>query len=315
MHNEETAIQPATPADAWLQLTGEEPIRELTQIPAPMAAELLELFAPYIQQVRQYAIMAREINVTDENDTAGMAEARRLRLALVKVRTAAEKEREEQKRGFTVAGRVIDWLGNKNVRDEAQRAEDHLKAQETFAERMEAERRQAIAAARLEILRPIADDLTGIDLAEMTDEAFERLRAGFQAAHDAAEAQEAERKRLADAERERVAAIEAENERLRAEIAERGLPDPGLWPMTDTNTIEPPAPPATPDEVVITVYADGDPSVGIPGIMVNTIIPGDLWAGLSAGERGEMTTDILNAIGPWLDDKARVRVDAGSYLV
>lgn len=76
-----------------------------------------------------------------------------------------------------------------------------------------------------------------------------------------------------------------------------------------------PTPPATPDEIVVTVYTDDQYNADAKPMWVNVIIPADLWFSLGAGERDEMTADIMNAIGPWMDDKARVRVDAGSDLV
>lgn len=141
----DTALTTTAPADLWLAATGEELTKELTVIPPDMAADLNELAAE-----------AHGLEVTDEADTAGMAEARRLRLAI-----------------------------------------------------------------RTEILRPICDDVTGFDLAGMTTDAFDRLRAGLQAAHDQAEREraEAEAARIAAAEADRINRdlMREENERLRVE--------------------------------------------------------------------------------------------------
>lgn len=315
-----TELTAVDPIERWVAITGEEPIRELSQVPPAMVAELIAVFAPHAQAVRQLAAMAKGVCVTDENDAAGMAEARRLRLAIRKVRLAAEDDRKEQKAWAVIAGRVVDWLANGNVRDLAVRLETKLEADEKFAERMEEERRQKVAMERFEILRPIADDLTGIDLVGMTDEQFERLRAGFQAAHDAAEAQRVAAEQERQSEAARVAAIEEENARLRAQVEAQAPPacmSPGtnsvVQMMASWNANPVPSDPV--DEVVLTVYTDADESVGFKSQNVEVIIPAYLWFSLGAGERDQMTADILNAIGPWMDDKARVRVDAGSDLV
>lgn len=101
-----TELTAVDPIERWVAITGEEPIRELSQVPPAMVAELIAVFAPHAQAVRQLAAMAKGVCVTDENDAAGMAEARRLRLGIRKVRLAAEDDRKEQKAWAVIAGRV-----------------------------------------------------------------------------------------------------------------------------------------------------------------------------------------------------------------
>lgn len=225
----ETAIVTTNPVELWIQVTAEEPIRELSQIPEQMAAGLVSKFLPYAQQVGELAAMAHGIEVTDEADTAGMAEARRLRLAMKAVRVETDKLRKSEKEYALVVGKAVDGLG-RVIRERAEVVEARLEEAEKFAERMEAKRREALAAERADILRPICDDVSGFDLAGMTPEAFERLRGGLQAAHDQAE-QRAHEQRMLEAEiamerqreQERIRAeneaLRAENERQRAEVA------------------------------------------------------------------------------------------------
>lgn len=218
----ETALTTTAPADLWLAATGEELTKELTVIPPDMAADLVARFVPFAQQANELAAEAHGLEVTDEADTAGMAEARRLRLAMKAVRVEADKVRKAEKEYALVVGKAVDWLG-RSIRERAETVEARLEASEKFVERMEAERRAALAAERTEILRPICDDVTGFDLAGMTADAFDRLRAGLQAAHDQAEREraEAEAARVATAEAERAEReqMREENERLKADAA------------------------------------------------------------------------------------------------
>jgi hypothetical protein len=97
--------------------------------------------------------------------------------------------------------------------------------------------------------------------------------------------------------------------------------DDGLWlgpvPMPGTSTaLDMDAPVVLratqqPEEIAVIVYTIGDASVGIAGTEIRTTIPSDLWFSLSASERQEMAGNILSAIGPWMDERARVRVDDG----
>lgn len=218
----ETTLVNISPADLWLAATGEELTKELTVIPADMAADLVARFVPFAQQANELATEAHGLEVTDEADTAGMAEARRLRLAMKAVRVEADKVRKAEKEYALVVGKAVDWLG-RSIREHAEAVEARLEASEKFAERMEAERRAALAAERAAILAPICDDLTGWDLGAMAPAAFEQLRTAMQAAHDQAEReraeQEAARVAAAEAERAERERIREENERLRAENA------------------------------------------------------------------------------------------------
>lgn len=222
----ETALVTTTPGDApsptdlWLAATGEELTKELAVIPADMAADLVARFVPFAQQANELAAEAHGIEVTDEADTAGMAEARRLRLAMKAVRVEADKVRKAEKEYALVVGKAVDWLG-RSIRERAETVEARLEASEKFAERMEAERRAALAAERTAILAPICDDLTGWDLGAMAPAAFEQLRTAMQAAHDQAERERAEQEaaRVAAAEADRInrELMREENERLRVE--------------------------------------------------------------------------------------------------
>jgi hypothetical protein len=216
----ETTLTTTGPATAWLEATGEAISPELLKIPVQMAGKLVARFVPYAQQVNELATMAHGVTVTDEADTAGMAEARRIRLAMKAVRVEADKTRKEEKEYALVVGKAVDFLG-RSIRERAETVEARLEEAEKFAERAEQARREALAAERADILHPICDDLTGWDLGAMAPAAFEQLRAAMQAAHDQAEReraeQEAARVAAAEAARAEQERIRRENEALRAE--------------------------------------------------------------------------------------------------
>ena len=220
----ENTLTTTTPADLWIAATGEEPAPELSKIPADMASDLIERFVPFAQQVNEIASEAHGIEVTDENDAAGMAEARRLRLAMKAVRVEADKVRKTEKEYALVVGKAVDFLG-RSIRERAELVEARLEQSEKFAEIKAAERAEALRVARVELLLPYVDDVSQFDLAGMTEQAFETLLSAMKTNHEAAlkAEQEAEAARVAAAEAERAEQerIRAENEALRKANAEK----------------------------------------------------------------------------------------------
>ena len=220
----ETTLTTTTPAALWAAATGEDLAKELTQIPQDMAAELIEKFVPFAQQVNEIAAMAADVNVTEEDDAAGMAEARRLRLAMKAVRVEADKVRKAEKEYALVVGKSVDWLG-RSIRERAELVEARLEASEKYAERMEEARRAAVAAERTALLLPYVDDVSQFDLFGMTEAAFNKTLSAMKAAHEAAQKAEAEaaaeRARVAEEQRAEQERIRQENERLRADLAAR----------------------------------------------------------------------------------------------
>lgn len=206
---------------SWLELTGEEPIREANQLPAQQLETLSNIFAPYMQQVLQMEQMAYEVEVTDEDDREGMAKAKRLRIQIKNIRTEVEKIRKEEKQYSLITGRVVDYFG-KTIRERAEILENRLKEHEEYAERKAAERRELLRKERDALLSPYVESTLHFDLGTMSERGFEELLQSSRMAHEARvkeqwEAEEAERLRIEaeKAERERLA---AENERLQAEL-------------------------------------------------------------------------------------------------
>ena len=207
--------------DKWsVLMQGEELPQTFSQLPEDKAVALMNQFLPYMEAIVQLEGEFKGLSVDSEDDEAGMARAKKARLAFKKTRTNAEKVRKEEKQWANIVGQSIDFLG-RTIRTRCEHWENEYQLMETYRERMYAERKETLRLERENLLAPYVDDLDGWDLANMTPEAFDRLLSVSKIAHEQEEA-EAERARQEEtlrleAERLERERIQAENERLRAE--------------------------------------------------------------------------------------------------
>ena len=166
----------------------------------------------------------QSIKVTKEDDFALMTEAREKRLALKNIRVSVEKKRKELKEDSLRVGRAIDSVA-RFVKDTIEPAEKYLEDQEKFAEKKAAERAAAKRAARIEKLADLTDDISLYNFDDMSDDQFDALVSQLKLQKEAeiAAKRKAEEERIAAevAERERQAAIEAENAKLKDEAEKR----------------------------------------------------------------------------------------------
>ena len=79
---------------------------------ADVAATLQRSFIRFFAEAGEFNKAAFAIRVTDPNDTRLMKAAKELRLKLVRVRTAGDKERKALKEESLRMGRAIDSMGN-----------------------------------------------------------------------------------------------------------------------------------------------------------------------------------------------------------
>lgn len=186
--------------------------------------QLRDAATPFYEQAVPLCEEARAIVVTDVADKKGMADARRVRLALKNLRVDADKARKSLKEESLRKGQAIDTIFNR-YRDALAAHEGYLEHQEQFAERVAAEERAKRKKERDAKLVSLGADPAAYSTGDMTDEAFNAVVAGINAQREAARlaAEKAEQERIArekaDAEeRERV---RIENERLKAEAAAR----------------------------------------------------------------------------------------------
>jgi hypothetical protein len=186
------------------------------------AQALLQAYGAPHDEAREIMERAKTINVTDESQVEDMAQARKDRLRLVKIRTGIEGKRKELKADYLVITNAIDGVA-KYAKDHIAAVEAHLELQEKFAEVKAAERAAALKAKRTEQLMQYTDNISMYNLEGMEDATFNIVLSDVKAAYDARQAAaKAEAEAAAKAEQERVEnekRMAAENERLRAEAA------------------------------------------------------------------------------------------------
>ena len=173
-------------------------------------------FSGFFQQAAEWKAKAETI--TDPK------EARAARLALVKLRTSADKTRIENKAQYLRMSKAIDGANNIFLAMVVP-IEEHCENIEKAEERRIAAERIARATERLEAVRPYVEAGFIPPLADMTDEQFQTYFDGAKLLHQAkieaaakAEAERIEREAKEAAERE---AQRLENIRLKAEAEAR----------------------------------------------------------------------------------------------
>ena len=212
------------------------PKNELTEVvlTSGLSVETTELllikFQPFIEQYAEIKEKATGLVVTDSSQKELMNDARVARLALQKIRVAADKEREGLKKDALAYGNAVQKAFNTIV-SLIKPIEEHLQVQEDFKKREEAERKVKLKAERELLLQPFCDTKY-LNLVDMSEEEFQaylfntkaaheaRLAAAAKAEQDRIEAEqlaaEAEAQRKAD-EAARIEAQRIENEKLKAE--------------------------------------------------------------------------------------------------
>lgn len=187
-------------------------------------AVIRQAFAPLVESLGNLTRDAEAISVTDATQLTEMAEARRVRLLIAKVRTGADKVKTALKADALATGRVLDAC-NRWIDERARTLETRLLEAELFAERAEKARKDALHRDRAALLHPFGVNTSLYTLGDMKDAEFDLLLDGFKTAHAARVEQErkAEADRLAQAEADRVERerIAAENARLREEAEKR----------------------------------------------------------------------------------------------
>mgnify|MGYP000726939933 FL=1 len=194
-------------------------------LPTSMLSNIREGFQSAFEQAEAWREKALAVKVTSLADKEAMKQAREMRLALKNIRVEAEKKRKALKEDALVMGRAIDGVNNLLLAA-IQPLERHLEEQEKFAERLAEQERQRRLAERTEALQSYLEAGQAVPaLDAMTDDQFAKYLDDTKLLHaakiEAAKKVEAERiarEQAEAAERER---LRIENERLRAEAAER----------------------------------------------------------------------------------------------
>ena len=203
-----------------------EASRELS-LPIERSSALFDVFRKPYENAAELLVK--------EPATTEPAEARRLRLDMVKARTAISKAKTSAKSDILLAGRAIDWFHNRGVAQLSE-AERRLEEIEKAEERRIAEIKRKLKQERIEKLAKFDVDGSFYQLDEMPEDQFDALFARSKLAHQAeleakkvaeekarieAERIEAERIAREKAEAEERARIAAENAKLKAEAEAR----------------------------------------------------------------------------------------------
>ena len=188
------------------------------------AMQIAETFQPLVDRASNAVGKYAGISVTKEDDVAGMKVARGARLALRQIRLEIEEAHKVQKEAAKVEGQCLDEI-KRNALALIKPEEDRLQACEDFAKNAEVARKAALRAERAAALAQVEAITTGFVLEDLPEdrwlELLESETTKFHARKAAAAQAELDRQAKARADAEAAQKLRAENERLRAEQAEK----------------------------------------------------------------------------------------------
>ena len=186
------------------------------------AMQIAATFQPLVERATNAVGKFSGVNVTSEDDIAGMKVARTARLALRQIRLEIEDAHKVQKEAAKIEGQCLDEIKRNSIAL-IKPEEDRLQACEDYAKVRAAERKAALRADRAAAMAQVEAITTGYVLEDMTDAQWldllesETVKFNQRKQREADDAKEASRLiREQAAERER---LRIENDRLRAEQA------------------------------------------------------------------------------------------------
>lgn len=191
------------------------------EIGVKLLEELTAGFSPFFEEAQKLLKEAEAIQVISEDQEDDMKKARETRLALVKVRTGADKKREELKKNAMTYANAVQGMFN-ILQLTVKPTEDRLQEAEKFKEMMQAKREAELQTARIKALTPYLEFVPQTDnLGKLTTEQYEKVYKGAQLQYEAhqRELAEAEEKRKAEEERMEKERMEKEKARQK-ELAE-----------------------------------------------------------------------------------------------
>ena len=187
------------------------------------ADEIKASYLPFLSQLAETQQQAMKIDF-DNPSAIDENIARELRLKTVKIRTGAEKLKDDRKKMYLLRGN-LEQASYNLIATSCKVTEEVFFQVEKAREIAEKKRKEELKRDREEKLSPYTETVTLYPLGEMTEEQFSELYSALRIAHE--NRLEAERK----AEEERIAKekaeeaerlrMKAENERLKKEAEER----------------------------------------------------------------------------------------------
>lgn len=197
----------------------------IVNVSAENKAAIKTSFQSFLDESAEWKAKADALVITSEDQIAEMKEARTARLALVKIRTAADKTRKDLKDESTKYGNAVQAAYNL-IKATIEPIEAHLEKQEKFAEVARLKRETELASERSKLLVQYAAFAPrGLPLGTMSVEDFEMALNGAKLLFDADKKQKAEaeelRKALEASEKEKADQLAALLEQARKEEREK----------------------------------------------------------------------------------------------
>jgi len=195
-----------------INLSDNQIVKVITEsgVEATTAKTLQDSFLPFFTQAQEWAEKAGQLVVTNASQVQLMKDARQARLMLKEIRVNADKTRKSLKEDSLRYGKAVQGVYNV-IEYLIVPIEQHLEKQENFVKIQEAEQKAKLKLQREDELRTYAQYVPfGIDLANMTDEDYQKVFSGAKLQFEAA----IEAKQRAEKERvEREIAIKLHNDR------------------------------------------------------------------------------------------------------
>jgi len=184
----------------------------------PQADFIVSKFLPLMEDAKKLIEESKAIIVTDDSQIELMSRAKENRLALKKIRTDADKTRKELKEDVLKYGNAVQGVYNL-IKDAIEPVESFLEEQEKFLENKRKFEQEKILNDRITKITPLVEDINMYNLADMSEEIFDKLYVKLQKENEdklkaEKEAEEAEAKRLED-ERKENERIRIENDKLK----------------------------------------------------------------------------------------------------
>lgn len=199
---------------------------ELKPLEKSKADQIEVTFAPMVAMLKEFESQYDAIMKEDPSED-NIKAAKRLRLDIAKIRTGADKERAKLKQEYLLGGNAVQGVFN-ILKFAVTEKEEKLKERETHFERLEEERLQKIREEREVELTPYGVDITGIDLAAMTDQVWVNFLEGSRQGYE---------NRIAEEKRARETAEKTElfNRRERNLLVFGDLYTPGILTLDTTD--------------------------------------------------------------------------------
>lgn len=187
------------------------------------ATEIKAAYLPFLSQLADIQSNAKIIDFENpgENDELN---ARSMRLATVRIRTGAEKQKDDRKKMYLLRGNMEQASFNL-IATACKMTEEIFMQVEKAREIAERARKEQLRQERIALISPFVEDTNTFMLGEMTDTAFQTLLAGAKSQYyeklEAAKKAEEERIAKEKAEAEERERIRLDNIRLQKEAEER----------------------------------------------------------------------------------------------